>query len=47
MPQNCEEDAPALAYEGGDETRLALDEVIPENPNQPYDIREVIEETIG
>ena len=43
MPQNCEEDAPALAYEGGDETRLALDEVIPENPNQPYDIREVIE----
>ena len=46
MPQNCEEDAPALAYEGGDETRLALDEVIPENPNQPYDIREVIEGTI-
>ena len=46
MPQNCEEDAPALAYEGGDETRLALDQVIPDNPNQPYDIREVIEGTI-
>ena len=44
MPQNCEEDAPALAYESGDETRAALDEIIPENPNQPYDIREVIEE---
>ena len=46
MPQNCEEDAPALAYESGDETRAALDEIIPENPNQPYDIREVIEGTI-
>ena len=46
MPQNCEEDAPAVAYEGGDETRTVLDEIIPENPNQPYDIREVIEGTI-
>jgi len=46
MPQNCEEDAPALAYESGDETRAALDEIIPENPNQPYDIREVIDGTI-
>lgn len=46
MPQNCEEDAPALAYEGGDETRTSLDEIIPDNPNQPYDIREVIEGTI-
>ena len=46
MPQNCEEDAPALAYEGKDETRTDLDEIIPENPNQPYDIREVIEGTI-
>ena len=46
MPQNCEEDAPTLAYESGDETRAALDEIIPENPNQPYDIREVIEGTI-
>lgn len=46
MPQNCEEDAPALAYEGGNETRVTLDEVIPENPNQPYDILEVIKVTI-
>ena len=46
MPQNCEEVAPALAYESGDETRAALDEIIPENPNQPYDIREVIDGTI-
>ena len=46
MPQNCEEEAPALIYKGGDETRTVLDEIIPENPNQPYDVREVIEGTI-
>mgnify|MGYP003305706162 CR=1 FL=1 len=46
IPQNCEEDAPVLAYEGGNEKRTVLDEIIPENPNQPYDIREVIEGTI-
>ena len=44
MPQNCEEDAPVLAYEAQNETRESLDSLIPENPNQPYDIREVIEE---
>lgn len=46
MPQNCEEDAPALAYEATDEKRSALNDIIPENPNQPYDIREVIEHTV-
>ncbi len=44
MPQNCEEDAPVYPYEGGDESRAKLDSVIPANPNQPYDIKEVIEE---
>lgn len=44
MPQNCEEDAPQLPYEpSADENRPKLDELIPENPNQPYDMREVIE----
>lgn len=44
MPQNCEEDAPQLPYEpSADENRPNLDELIPENPNQPYDMREVIE----
>lgn len=42
MPQNCEEDPPMLNYEGEDETREALDQSIPENPNQPYDMKEVI-----
>lgn len=45
MPQNCEEDAPTYAYEQGqDELRPKLSTIIPENPNQPYDIRDVIEE---
>ncbi|WP_159468263.1 acyl-CoA carboxylase subunit beta [Dyadobacter sp. 3J3] len=44
LPQNCEDDAPALAYEPASESRPGLNNIIPENPNQPYDIREVIEE---
>ncbi|GAB5556168.1 MAG: acyl-CoA carboxylase subunit beta [Schleiferiaceae bacterium] len=46
IPQNCEEDAPSLPYTPGDETRPALNDIIPDNPNQPYDIREVISEVI-
>jgi propionyl-CoA carboxylase beta chain len=46
IPQNCEDDAPAVAYEGEDEIRTALNNIIPENPNQPYDMREVIENAI-
>jgi propionyl-CoA carboxylase beta chain len=44
MPQNCEEEAPALAYNLADEKREELNTIIPDNPNQPYDIKEVIEE---
>jgi propionyl-CoA carboxylase beta chain len=47
VPQNCEEKAPSLAYEAGqNETRDVLANIVPENPNQPYDIREVIEGVI-
>lgn len=46
MPQNCEDDAPYLAYESGNESRPQLNNIIPDNSNQPYDIREVIEEVI-
>lgn len=44
MPQNCEEHAPTYDYSPGDETRQKLDAIIPENPNQPYDIRDIINE---
>lgn len=44
IPQNCEEKAPVLPYEfGKDETREVLNTIIPDNPNQPYDIKEVID----
>jgi propionyl-CoA carboxylase beta chain len=46
IPQNCEDDVPALPYEMGDETREALNKIIPNTPNQPYDMREVIENVI-
>ncbi len=42
IPQNCEEDAPRMAYDAKDETRKMLDEIIPDNPNQPYDMRDVV-----
>ncbi|KHJ37261.1 putative propionyl-CoA carboxylase beta chain 5 [Pedobacter glucosidilyticus] len=46
LPQNCEESAPSLNYQAGDERREKLNTVLPENINQPYDIRSVIEEVI-
>ncbi|WPP52483.1 acyl-CoA carboxylase subunit beta [Catalinimonas niigatensis] len=43
MPQNCEEDAPMMKYKPQeDEARKVLDDIVPENPNQPYDMRDVV-----
>lgn len=42
IPQNCEDPAPRMDYTPADETRPALNDIIPANPNQPYDMREVI-----
>ena len=42
VPQNCDEEPPSLAYEPGDEMRQVLKDIVPENPNQPYDMKEVI-----
>jgi propionyl-CoA carboxylase beta chain len=44
IPQNCEDDVPRLPFAEGDEARPVLASLIPENPNQPYDMREVITE---
>lgn len=47
IPQNCEDKTPANSYELlNDETRESLKNIVPENPNQPYDIRDVINGTI-
>jgi propionyl-CoA carboxylase beta chain len=43
MPQNCEDKPIKLPYELGNEVREVLETIVPENPNQPYDMREVIE----
>lgn len=44
IPQNCEDNAPKFDYEyGQNEIRPHLDTLLPENPNQPYDMREVID----
>jgi propionyl-CoA carboxylase beta chain len=43
LPQNCEEDSPVEPYESTDnELREVLAGILPENPNQPYDMRDVI-----
>ena len=42
IPQNCEEKTPRLPYPLGEELRPQLADIIPENANQPYDMREVI-----
>lgn len=46
IPQNCEETAPMLPYTPHEELRPQLKNIVPENANQPYDIREVIEGTV-
>ncbi len=43
LPQNCEEQAPEKPYTPGNEKRPQLNTLLPANPQQPYDIREVIE----
>jgi propionyl-CoA carboxylase beta chain len=42
MPQNCEEKPPQYPFAVGDEYRENLLGIVPENPNQPYDMRDVI-----
>jgi propionyl-CoA carboxylase beta chain len=42
IPQNCEDRPPVLPYEIGEEYRYELDALVPENPLQPYDMKEVI-----
>jgi len=46
LPQNCEDDPPRLPYSPADEKREKLNALVPSNPNQPYDMREVITGTV-
>ena len=42
IPQNCEDRPPRLPYEIGNEFRDELTDIVPENSNQPYDMRDVV-----
>ena len=42
LPQNCEDRPDDFPYELGDEIREVLESIVPDNPNQPYDMRHVI-----
>lgn len=46
IPQNCEEKTPNKQYIFTDEKRKTLNEILPENVNQPYDIKQVIYQLI-
>ncbi len=46
LPGNCEDEAPVMQWTPGDETRPALDTIIPDTPNQPYDVRAVLNAVI-
>ncbi len=43
MPQNCEDRPSRLPFELKDEVRMQLRGLVPENPNYPYDMRDVVE----
>ncbi len=44
LPQNCEEKAPSVKSVKPDSAKASkLDSIVPENPNKPYDIKDVIE----
>lgn len=42
LPQNCEEKPYDLPYEMNEELRESLRDIVPDNPNQPYDMRDVV-----
>ncbi len=46
IPQNCEEKPAKVEYHLANEIRDSLKDIIPSNPNQPYDIKEVIEHIV-
>lgn len=46
IPQNCEDRTPRHDYELDTELRPKLSELIPLEPNQPYDMREIIQELV-
>ena len=46
IPQNCNEIPLNISYEFKNEKRPQLENVIPDNPNQPYNIKKIIKELV-
>ena len=46
IPSNCEDSPPKLPYQSKNEERQSLDTLLPDNPNQAYDIKEVLSEVL-
>ena len=46
MPQNCEQKPFKKHYIIGDELRPKLAEMVPQNANQPYDMRDIVDEIV-
>ncbi len=46
VPQNCEEKSAKLEYHIANEVRDSLKNIIPSNPNQPYNMKDVIENVV-
>lgn len=46
LPQNNEEKTPMIAYEGTDDDRPALIDIVPFEGIRPYDVRKVIEQVV-
>lgn len=44
LPLNCEEESPAKSYQLDDENRSGLETIVPENPDEAYDMRDIIRE---
>ena len=42
LPQNCEDKPTKLPFEFGEEERPTLRNIVPDNANQPYDMRDVV-----
>jgi propionyl-CoA carboxylase beta chain len=46
LPQNNKETTHELPYELTDEIREQLETIIPDNPNKPYDMHQVVRELL-
>lgn len=46
IPQSCEEKTPDIPYELNDELREKIGDIIPSSPNQPYNIKDIINQLV-